>query len=308
MIRAFLGCLIGTVLLASTAWAGEATKPFIGVGIQLNDPKATDDYIKAIDRAKADGADSVLLALRVFQENGDSVGIFIDALHTVSFDHLGQIIAHAKKLGMRVAVSQILTVANPISDEWHGTIRPRDVHAWFENYRAALRSFAEVAQANHADLLVIGCELVSMQQHTKEWLDTISMVRDVFHGQLTYQANWDNFSHKEMQPVWEKLDLIGMNSFWTLGANRDVTSDEIAQNWDKVKAWVFTYADRLHKPVILLEVGWCSLANAAKDPWDYTQTQLPADPELQKKLYEAFYRAWIACHRSDGMGGHVQVC
>jgi len=44
--------------------------------------------------------------------------------------------------------------------------------------------------------------------------------------------------------------------------------------------------------VILLEVGWCSLANAAKDPWDYTQTQLPADPELQKKLYEAFYRAW----------------
>jgi len=58
----------------------------------------------------------------------------------------------------------------------------------------------------------------------------------------------------------------------------------------------------------LLEVGWCSLANAAKDPWDYTQTQLPADPELQKKLYEAFYRAWIACHRSDGMGGHVQVC
>jgi hypothetical protein len=55
---------------------------------------------------------------------------------------------------------------------------------------------------------------------------------------------------------------------------------------------MFPFLERVHKPVILLEAGWCSLSNAAKDSWDYTQEQLPADNDLQKKLYEAFFESW----------------
>jgi hypothetical protein len=42
------------------------------------------------------------------------------------------------------------------------------------------------------------------------------------------------------------------------------------------------------------EVGWCSMANAAHEPWDYTKdaAEVPLDLELQKKLYEGFFQAW----------------
>ena len=33
-------------------------------------------------------------------------------------------------------------------------------------------------------------------------------------------------------------------------------------------------------------------ANAAMEPWDYTKPSEPIDLELQKKLYEAFFRSW----------------
>jgi hypothetical protein len=34
------------------------------------------------------------------------------------------------------------------------------------------------------------------------------------------------------------------------------------------------------------------MRNAAHEPWDYTRTDQPVDVELQRKLYEGFYRAW----------------
>ena len=35
-----------------------------------------------------------------------------------------------------------------------------------------------------------------------------------------------------------------------------------------------------------------SLENAADEPWDYTKTELAADDDLQKRLYEAYFNVW----------------
>ncbi len=53
---------------------------------------------------------------------------------------------------------------------------------------------------------------------------------------------------------------------------------------------------------MFLEVGWCSLANAAHEPWDYTRTSEPLDLELQRKLYEGFFRSW---HGNPQFGGFM---
>jgi hypothetical protein len=57
------------------------------------------------------------------------------------------------------------------------------------------------------------------------------------------------------------------------------------------------------KPILFLEIGWCSMANAAHEPWDYTRTDdYDTDRELQRKLYEGFFKAW---YDKSGLGGFM---
>jgi len=268
-------------------------KAFNGVAMQLHDVWGADKYMKAIDRAKADGANTVLLVIPTFQENGKSVVIYLDERKTMSNGEIAKVIAHAKQLEMRVILMPIVLIEEALNDEWRGTIDPGDrVDKWFNSYRDMIRRFAELSRDSHVDVLVVGSELVSMQKHTQQWLDTIAMIRGVYSGYLTYSSNWDNYYHEDLKPIWQQLDFIGMNSYWTLGQNREVSVDDIVGKWREIQAKILEYQTEVHKPLILLEAGWCSLSNAAKDPWDYTQEQLPADTDLQRKLYEAFFKAW----------------
>ncbi len=83
-----------------------------------------------------------------------------------------------------------------------------------------------------------------------------------------------------------------MNSYYKLGENRDVKVGEVVRRWREIQKDLFAFEHRTGKPLILLEAGWASLTNAAHEPWDYTQTSLPVDTELQRKLYEGFFTAW----------------
>jgi hypothetical protein len=141
--------------------------------------------------------------------------------------------------------------------------------------------------------MVVGSELVSSETKVAEWTDTIRDVRGIFHGQLTYSSNWDHFASVKF---WDQLDMIGMNSYWKLGDNASVTTDQIVTNWTSPKYGnqkeVLNFAAQQHRPVMFLEAGWCSLANAASASWDYTQDTEPIDLDLQKRLYQGFFDAW----------------
>src|SRR5947199_5339644 len=43
-----------------------------------------------------------------------------------------------------------------------------------------------------------------------------------------------------------------------------------------------------------------SQENVAYQPWDYTQDSMQTDVELQKKLYEGFFKAWWGNPRLGG--------
>jgi len=65
---------------------------------------------------------------------------------------------------------------------------------------------------------------------------------------------------------------------------------------------VLTFARQMKRPLLFLEVGWCSLANSANEPWDYTKSSVKIDLELQKKLYEGFLSSWYG---QSGFGGFM---
>ena len=185
----------------------------------------------------------------------------------------------------------IVLLDAPRNNEWRGTIAPTEWEEWWESYRAMLGHFAWIAQGYGANVLSVGSELVSTEDErfVGEWRRVIREVRQVFHGQLTYSANWD---HYRAVKFWDQLDLIGMNSYYKLGSDRNVQVPEIVNRWKEIQKDLLGFQQQVGKPLLFLEVGWCSLTNAAHEPWDYTKMTEQIDLDLQKRLYEGYFQAW----------------
>ena len=269
--------------------------PYRGVGIQIQRVDWIDKYEKCIDQIADLGADTVEFVVDTRQENGTSSHIYLDMRMTPTPDQLGQLIKHAKSRNLRVILMPIVLLDAPVNNEWRGTINPKSWDEWWDSYRAMLNHFAWIAESNGANVLVVGSELVSTEKYPEQWTRTIRLVRQVFKGQLTYSSNWDHYTSV---PFWDQLDMIGMNSYWRLDENEKkekvrekVTVPQIVENWRKIQGDLLKFVRKTGKPLLFLEIGWCSLANAASEPWDYTQPDA-VDLDLQKRLYEGFFQSW----------------
>jgi hypothetical protein len=277
---------------------GSTGLPYRSIGIQIQRVDWIDKYEQCIDQCAAIGADTVLFEVDGRQENGTSSRIYLDMRMTPTPEKLAQLIRHAKEKNLRVIIMPVILLDNPQGSEWRGTLKPESWDDWFDSYREAMIHFAWIAQGNGADVFVVGSELVSAEPHVDQWEKTISEIRKVFHGRLTYSSNWDHYTSVQF---WDKLDLIGMNSYWKLGKDKDASVAEIQGNWSQIQRDLLTFVKKKRKPLMFIEVGWCSIANAASEPWDYTRTEEDLDVDLQKRLYEGFFRSWYGNAWLGGM-------
>ncbi len=311
-IVVYLGVVLGCVLQPNHSSANDDSDnappphlakleglPFRGVAMQIQRVDWIEQYKKSIDEIVELGADTWLCVVDARQENGSSSKIYLDMRMTPTPDKLGDLIDYAKSKKLRVILMPIVLLDAPRGNEWRGTIKPTLWEDWFDSYRDMMNHFAWIAQSHKADVMVVGSELVSAESHAEEWHKVIYQVRERFKGYLTYSSNWD---HYQNIPFWDQLDVIGMNSYWSLGNDRNVTVEEITDNWKKIQKDLFKFSAQKNKPILLLEAGWCSLANAADEPWDYTKTSEPIDLDLQKRLWQGFFHAW---HGSPYMAGFM---
>ncbi len=276
--------------------AAEGLLPIRAVGMQVQRTDWIDRYKASIDEAAELGATAVKIVCDARQEDGRSNKIYLDMRMTPTPDQLGEIFRHADSRGLDVIFMPIVLVDDPKSDEWRGTLTPQSWAKWFDSYREILGHFLWICEGNGVDVFVVGSELLSSERQGDEWLKTIAFCRERFGGLLTYSSNWD---HYQNVPFWPQLDLIGMNSYWTLGDDRRANVDEIKGNWEPIKENLEAFVRRVDRPLLFLEVGWCSLENAATEPWDYTQP-VPIDLALQARLWEGFWQVW---HGTPWLGG-----
>jgi len=279
--------------------------PYRAAVMQIQRTDWIDRYEQTIDEIATAGFDTVKFVVDARQENGASARIYLDLRMTPTVDHLERLFKHAKSKNLRVILMPIVLLDNPRGSEWRGRIQPTDDSGgwseWWDSYRGMLTHFAWIAQGNGVDVFVVGSELISTEAeaHLPQWRKTIAEVRKTFKGQLTYSSNWDHYTHVKF---WDQLDFIGMNSYWSLGDNEKVSVSQIVDRWRAIQRDLFAFQQKAGKPIIFLEVGWCSMANMAHEPWDYTKDEDEAatDFDLQKRLYEAFFEAW---HGRQELGG-----
>ena len=201
--------------------------------------------------------------------------------------------ARAHALGLRVWLKPHLWTRG-----WVGTLEfgPAGWPRFFEEYRNFILHYALLAERERMEGLVVGHELVSASLRDPDrWRALIAEIRKLYHGTLTYGANWD----REVEGIafWDALDLVGVSFYYPLGDSGSTSVPALAAGATRALKGLRALAARTGRPVLLTEVGYASSAIASARPWQ--ENDRSADLEVQRACYEALVRAlepedWVA--------------
>jgi hypothetical protein len=306
MRRIFGGIVIGAVALAQfgvlIAPANAAVSDW-QKGANVAPTSTTDfssgSFQQSLRNLKATGANSVALVVPYYQSNTGSTDVQ-QGYNTPTDDSLASAIDFAHSIGLAVSLKVHI---DAYSGDWRAYINPGDRTGWFNNYGNVVVHVAQIGQAHHAEMIVIGTELVSMaasnmnSSNTQHWLDLISNVRKIYSGKLTYGANSTNNNDNAFQNekkyigFWSALDYAGLSVYYNLNTN-DNSVDALKGAWDYWnKNDLKPFQQTVGKPLLFIEIGYRSVTNAHQDPWNW-QRSGAIDQTEQANDYEALMSYW----------------
>ena len=153
---------------------------------------------------------------------------------------------------------------------WRGEINFDRAEEWdrfFADYETWMVQMATIAEQHHAAVLCIGLEFTYAQKFENHWRKIIHAVREVYHGKLTYGANWGEYDDVKF---WDALDYIGVLAYFPLSKTVDPSSAEIAAAWEKRCAELEKFSrGNGGKQFLFTEIGYNESARAAAAPWDF---------------------------------------
>ena len=195
--------------------------------------------------------------------------------------------AHA--LGMRVMLKPHIWTRH---GEWIGEQQLPDEAAWsrwLSSYRVFILHYAELAEREHMELLVIGTELVQASRRDRPfWHKLIADIRGLYHGRLTYAANWD----EDGVCFWDLLDAVGVQEYEPPVSREGATVEELRAGWQRIAAKLAALAKKTGKPVLITELGYRPIREAATAPSTWPEASKGHyDPEMQATLYRVALEA-----------------
>jgi hypothetical protein len=224
--------------------------------------------------------------------------IFAEARHPFVVENLDAIVKSAHEAGLAVMLKPHLEMHGRDETGDHNRIEMEtdaDWRRWFRSYEAYLLPYARAARATGADAFCVGRELdTSVIRREADWRRIIAKVRDVYPGPIAYSANFDTW---QSVGIWDALDFIGVSAYFPLSDRPDPSLEDLATGWGRALGPLEEASRRYGLPVLLTEVGYPSVPEAARAPW--REARLPADVWLQARCYDATLRAvaqrpWIA--------------
>jgi hypothetical protein len=157
---------------------------------------------------------------------------------------------------------------------------------WFASYESYLLHEAELAERMHVEWLCIGTEL-SRSEARPEWHRLIRHVRAVYHGRITYAANFDAF---EKTPFWRELDAIGVDAYFPLASTPDATDAQLLAGAREAVTRMQRVAKANGRNVLLTELGYPKTPAAWIEPW-VERRERAVDFSAQKRSFNAMFAA-----------------
>jgi hypothetical protein len=278
-VRLGLGAALGLLLASSSARAWPAAPPepqpaLRGVTVgpiessqQPGRGYGTPYSAKLLDELVRLGANAISITPfgRLWSLRSTQIALDFEQPYQDNRRAVARMIAQAKARGLRVLLIPHLWVE---TGGWRGEIEPGSEQGWTEyqsSYRRFILAWARDAQAAGADAFSIGVECKSWSgRYGDYWTSLIAEVRQVFHGQLTYSANWDE---ADGVLFWDQLDFVGVNAFYPLAHEHGASDASYAQGADRALDQLGELASALQKPVVLVEIGYTTRTDAAVEPW-----------------------------------------
>ncbi len=181
--------------------------------------------------------------------------------------------------------------------QWRGQIRFEDSakqEAWWDSYAAFIEQAARLAARSGTSVLSIGVELKALSSlpDSRARMEKLAArVRQLFRGQLTYNANWDE---AEQVIFWDQVDLVGVNGYYPLEPDPFRGAQSVARRMGAL-------SQKHRKPVLVLEVGYRSSPLSHKRPWEWPDHIEPnIDDASQANAWAAILTHWM---NSPGIKG-----
>ena len=251
------------------------------------------------EELRSTGARDVVLPVSFRQEGVTAVEL-LSSPDTLPDATLRHVIRDAHEARLGVVLLPLVDLVGGGPGEWRGVLRPANVDAWWRSYTRFLLHYAELAQTEGVEMLVIGSELSSLSGPGSEarWAGLTRSVRATYDGPLAYGANHDAL---DLRAPFAFVDVVGVSAYFPLTRSKDGRSGNLyAESWRRIARRLARLRRELDKPLVLLEVGYASVADATQHPWDYTSS-MPIDLEEQRAAYAALTDVALDADWLDGV-------
>jgi hypothetical protein len=247
-------------------------------------------YARTLSEARAMGATWVAITPfgRVAGLAGTGVDLTFESPFAENRVDVVRAVEMAHARGLHVMLVPHLWVE---TGEWRGEMDPKtDVgwDRWAKSYARFLRTWATVAESAGVEMLSVGVELRSWVTTTRapSFEAIVTDVRRVFHGLLTYSANWDDV---EDTVVLGKLDVVGLNAFYPLSDRNGASDEELLAGARAIRQKVHALGERWGKPVVFTELGYTTRPDPAVKPWLWPDAMdnVVVDEAAQARAYRA---------------------
>ena len=184
---------------------------------------------------------------------------------------------------------------------WRGEINFETAAEWntfFADYETWIVEMARLAEQEHSELFCVGLEFSHAEKFPERWRKIIAAVREVYHGKVTYGANWNEYENVEF---WDAVDYIGVLAYFPLTKATNPSAEEIGGAWAK-KCEELGKFSRAHdgKKFVFTEIGYNESARAAAEPWAF-KTGGEHAGEIQQRCIDAALQLPKKCPWLAGM-------
>lgn len=199
---------------------------------------------------------------------------FGEHTHTVLKESIDQI----HDSGLQVMIKPHLWSFN----QWSSRIDFKNEADWmrFETaYRDFIMTWVDIAVAKEVEFICIGSELHNfVAERPAFWVQLIQEIRTKYNGKLTYGANWSDY---HINTLWDKLDYIGVNTYFPLSADTTPTVQHLEEKWQPIVHQLDSISTAWNKPILFTEWGYLSVDACAYEHWKIRINKVKANQQAQ---------------------------
>lgn len=205
-------------------------------------------------------------------------------------------IQQAKLKNLKVIIKPQIWITSGSFTGHHCYTNEEDWVSFEEDYTNFILIYAEMSAKHDLPAFCIGTELCRFAETRPDyWRKLIKKIRSVYHGKLTYAANWDSYSRV---PFWDELDYLGVDAYFPLSEAKTPAIEELKQAWSPICLQLESFSNTHNIPVLFTEWGYRSADYCAKTPWETGKgnaVNLDAQAQAISAVFEeVWHKPWFA--------------